>query len=98
MPDPNGLAFSPDYRQALRHEHGEGARRHRAGGGDVFVFDVGGDNERSISRLFTDCVINGVKCGPDGVRTDVTGNIWISSNAGRNVGYSGVTVWAPDGR
>ena len=36
-------------------------------------------------------------CGPDGVRCDVDGNVWVSSNAGRNVGYSGVTVWNPAG-
>ena len=38
------------------------------------------------------------KCGPDGVRCDVDGNLWCSSNAGRNVGYSGVTVWTPQGQ
>jgi gluconolactonase len=26
------------------------------------------------------------------------GQLWCSSNAGRNVGYSGVTVWTPDGK
>ena len=40
----------------------------------------------------------GVKCGPDGVRCDVNGNLWVSSNAGRRVGYNGVTVWTPDGK
>ena len=49
-------------------------------------------------RVFTDCVVDGVKCGPDGVRCDVHGNLWASSNAGPNVGYSGVTVWNPDGK
>ena len=28
-------------------------------------------------------MINGVKCGPDGLRCDVNGNVWVSSNAGR---------------
>jgi len=28
----------------------------------------------------------------------VDGNIWASSNAGRAVGYSGVTVWTPEGK
>ena len=32
------------------------------------------------------------------VRADVEGNLWCSSNAGRSVGYSGVTVWNPDGK
>ena len=49
----------------------------------------------SSSRNF---MVDGVKCGPDGVRCDVDGNLWCSSNAGRNVGYSGVTVWTPQGQ
>ena len=32
-------------------------------------------------------------CRTDGIRVDVYGNLWCSSNAGRSVGYSGVTVW-----
>ena len=36
--------------------------------------------------------------GFDGMRADVDGNLWCSSNAGRNVGYSGVTVWSPAGK
>ena len=43
-------------------------------------------------------MIDGIKCGPDGIRCDVYGNLWVSSNAGRNVGYSGVTVWNPEGK
>ena len=43
-------------------------------------------------------LVDGVKCGPDGVRCDVNGNVWASSNAGRAVGYSGVTVWTPEGK
>ena len=29
VPDPNGILFSPDYQEALRHQHRQGARRHR---------------------------------------------------------------------
>ena len=43
-------------------------------------------------------MVDGVKCGPDGARCDVDGNLWCSSNAGRAVGYSGVTVWTPPGK
>ena len=39
-----------------------------------------------------------MKCGPDGVRADVYGKLWYSRNTGRNVGYSGVTVWSPQGQ
>ena len=32
------------------------------------------------------------------MRCDVNGNVWAASNAGRAVGYSGVTVWSPEGK
>ena len=32
------------------------------------------------------------------MRCDVEGNLWVASNAGRTVGYSGVTVWSPQGK
>lgn len=70
-----------------------------AGGkGDMSVFDVGTDNKLSDQKRFSDFMVDGVKCGPDGVRCDVNGNVWASSNAGRAVGYSGVTIWNPDGK
>ena len=68
-----------------------------AGKGDIHVLDVG-DKKLSNQKVFTDCKVDGVHCGPDGVRCDVFGNLWCSSNAGRNVGYSGVTVWSPAGK
>ena len=64
----------------------------------MYVFDVGADNKLSNGKLFSNFMVDGVKCGPDGVRSDVDGNLWCSSNAGRNVGYSGVTVWTPQGQ
>ena len=64
----------------------------------MFVFDVGSDNKLSNGKLFTSFMIDGVPCGPDGVRADVDGKLWCSSNAGRNVGYSGVTVWTSQGQ
>jgi gluconolactonase len=48
-------------------------------------------------REFAHLTIDGVACRTDGIRADVHGNLWCSSNAGRSVGYSGVTVWNPDG-
>jgi gluconolactonase len=99
VPDPNGLCFSPDYRKLYVVSTGKGPGDTGPGGkGDVHVFDVGSDNKLSNQKLFSDCVVDGVKCGPDGVRCDVDGNVWCSSNAGRAVGYSGVTVWTPAGK
>ena len=99
VPDPNGLCFSPDYKTLYVISTGRGPGDERPGGtGNLFAFDVTADNRCVNQRLFSDFMINGVKCGPDGVRADVFGNLWVSSNAGRNVGYSGVTVWSPDAR
>jgi gluconolactonase len=99
VPDPNGLCFSPDYKKLYMVSTGKGPGDTGPGGkGDVFVFDVGADNKPSGGKRFADFMVDGVKCGPDGVRCDVQGNLWAASNAGRNVGYSGVTIWNPDGK
>jgi gluconolactonase len=99
VPDPNGLCFSPDYRQLYVVSTGRGPGDSGPGGQrQIFVFDVGSDNRLSNQRLFSDCLVDGVKCGPDGIRADVDGNLWVSSNAGRSVGYNGATVWTPAGQ
>ena len=99
VPDPNGLCFSPDYKKLYVASTGRGPGDAGPGGkGEVFVFDVGSDNKLSNQKLFSDFMINGVKCGPDGLRCDVNGNVWVSSNARQAVGYSGVTVWTPEGQ
>ena len=99
VPDPNGLTFSPDYTKLYVASTGRGPGDKGPGGkGEVYSFDIGADNRASNRKLFSDCVIDGVKCGPDGLRCDVEGNLWVASNAGRTVGYSGVTVWSPQGK
>ena len=86
-----GLAATPN-RMGGPGDTGPGGKR------DMHVFDVGADNKLSNQKLFTDFVIDGVKCGPDGARCDVDGNLWVSSNGGRDLGYSGVMVWTPEGK
>ena len=99
IPDPNGILFSPDYKKLYVISTGKGPGDSGPGGkGLIFVFDVTSDKKLSHQNLFSDCVVDGVKCGPDGMRCDVDGNVWCSSNAGRDVGYSGVTVWNPEGK
>jgi gluconolactonase len=99
VPDPNGLTFSPDFRRLYVASTGKGPGDTGAGGkGEVYVFDVGADNKLTNRKLFSDFMIDGVKCSPDGLRCDVDGNLWASSNAGRALGYSGVTVWSPAGK
>jgi gluconolactonase len=98
VPDPNGLCFSHDHKRLYIASTGKGPGDAGPGGkGQIFVLDVNDDGTTSNHRLFTDCIVDGVKCGPDGVRCDVNGNLWASSNAGRAVGYSGACVWNPDG-
>jgi gluconolactonase len=98
VPDPNGLCFSPDYKKLYVVSTGKGPGDTGPGGkGDMHVFDISG-SKAANRKLFSDFMVDGVKCGPDGVRCDVDGNLWCSSNAGRAVGYSGVTVWTPEGK
>jgi gluconolactonase len=81
---PNGLAFSPDY-----------TKLYVVSGGNLWVCDVGTNGRVSGLAQFAELVVDGVPCRTDGIRADVYGNLWCSSNA--PAGYSGVTVWSPAG-
>ncbi len=90
LPDPNGLCFSPDYKTLYVISTGAGPGDSGPGGDrSIYAFDVDGKKVGN-KRLFTDMTIDGVKCGPDGMRADVYGNLWCSSNA--PLGYAGVLV------
>jgi len=98
LPDPNGIRFSSDHKTLCVISTGKGPGDSGPGGNRViFAFDMQGTKPVN-QRPFTDMTVDGVKCGPDGMRCDVDGNVWCSSNAGRAVGYSGVTVWNPAGK
>src|SRR5262249_41687007 len=99
VPDPNGLVFSPDYKKLYVISTGKGPGDTGPGGkGEMYVFDVGTDNKLSNTKLFSNLRSAGVKWGREGAGCDVDGSVWCWSNAGRNVGYSGVTVWTPAGQ
>jgi len=87
LPLPNGIAFSPDYKKVYIVSQGA-----------ITAFDVGSDNRLANKKLFADFMVDGVKCATDGFRVDVDGNLWCGSNAGPHLGYSGVTVWTPEGK
>lgn len=96
LPDPNGLCFSPDYKTLYVVSTGPGPGDNGKGGkGVIYAFDVDGKTVKN-QRLFTDAMIDGVKCGPDGLRADAAGNIWSGSNA--PLGYAGVVIYNPDGK
>jgi gluconolactonase len=96
IPDPNGVCFSPDYKTLYVISTGKGPGDTGAGGnGVIYAFDVQGTKLANM-RLFTDMMVDGVHCGPDGMRADVTGHLWCSSNT--VLGYSGVLVFNPAGK
>lgn len=84
---PNGIAFSLDYKKL-----------YIVARGGVVSADITSNNTLANVTPFGNFTVDGIRCGPDGIRFDVAGNLWCSSNAGNNVGYSGVTVHSPDGR
>jgi gluconolactonase len=95
VPDPNGLCFSPDYKTLYLISTGPGPGQTTGGKGVIYAFDVQGQKLGNM-RPFSDCMVDGVHCGPDGLRADRAGNLWVGSNA--PLGYSGVTVWNPAGK
>ena len=96
LPDPNGICFSPDYKTLYVISTGKGpGDQGQGGGGNIFAFDVQG-TKLGGQRRFTDMMVDGVKCGPDGMRADVAGNLWISSNT--VLGYAGVVVLTSEGK
>jgi gluconolactonase len=84
---PNGVCFAPDYKKL-----------YIVARGGIVVANVGADNKISAPTVFSDFMVDGVRCGTDGMRCDVYGNLWCGSNAGNNLGYSGVTVHSPAGK
>ena len=84
---PNGIAFSPDFKKV-----------YVVARGGVVVGDVTSANAIANIQPFSSFMVDGVRCGPDGIRVDVFGNLWCSSNAGNNIGYSGVTVHSSEGK
>lgn len=81
---PNGLAFSPDER--VLYIADSGASHDASRPRHIRAFDVAGD------RLSNDRVFAVIDAGiPDGIRTDIAGNLWSSA-------ADGVHCFAPDGR
>jgi gluconolactonase len=85
--NPNGIAFGPDYKKLYVVTNGI-----------VHGFELDSNNKLSSQKQFSDFMIDGVQCRTDGIRVDVNGNLWCGSNAGQRLGYSGVTVWSPEGK
>ena len=86
--NPNGIVFSNDYKKL-----------YLVTDGILHSFDLNSAGTRLTNqKQFTDLMVDGIQCRTDGARVDIDGNVWASSNAGRNIGYSGCTVWSPEGK
>jgi gluconolactonase len=96
LKDPNGICFSPDYKTLYVISTGKGpGDAHSGGTRTIHAFDMQG-NQPTGGRQFLDMTVDGVHCGPDGMRADVFGNLWCSSNA--PLGYAGVLVYNAQGK
>jgi len=85
---PNGICFSRDYAQVYIVDTGAPK--------DIKVFDLADGTRATNGRVFTDMQVKGKHVFPDGIRSDIDGNIW-SSAASTGPGYDGVVVFSPEG-
>ena len=83
MDGPNGICFSPDYKQLYVADTGTGR--------EVRVWDLDG-NTVSNGRRFVQLSVpgSGAPAAADGIRCDVDGNVWAGARPG-------VQIIAPDG-
>jgi gluconolactonase len=96
LKNPNGVCFSPDYKTLYVCSTGRGpGDTHNGGTRTIWAFDVEGSKGVN-GREFSDHTVDGVKCGPDGIRSDVFGNLWCSANG--PLGYAGVLIYNPQGK
>ena len=96
LKDPNGHLLLARLQDAVCGQQRQGAgRQPRGGTRSIHAFDVQGTKVAN-GRDSLDMTVDGVKCGPDGMRADVAGNIWCSSNG--PLGYAGVLVYNAQGK
>ena len=82
---PNGLCFSPDESKLYIVASASAPMQ-------ILVYDLVGGERISRRKVFVDAG----EGTPDGLRSDVDGNLWCGWGAGRD-GLDGVRVFAPDG-
>ena len=90
---PNGLCFSPDYKQLYVAD--TGASHYGEATKIIWQFDVEG-GKLYKPRTFADMDLDGKAGFADGIRADEDGNIWASAGWVGD-GYDGVHIFAPNG-
>jgi gluconolactonase len=95
MYKPNGLCFSPDYKQLYIAD--TGATHYPKAPKDIRVYEVVDGKKLRNGRRFVSMELKDKGAGlADGIRADVDGNIWVGAGwVGE--GYDGVHIFAPDG-
>jgi gluconolactonase len=83
---PNGLAFSPDEKILYVNNGGPAPNQRQ-----IFAYDVQPDGMVKNQRLFIDFTGEKGPGGPDGMKVDVTGNVY-------STGMGGVWVISPSGK
>jgi gluconolactonase len=95
---PNGLCFSPDYKQVYICD--TGASHYEKAPKNIMVYDVVDGKKVKNGRQYISMemdVKGEKKAGfADGIRADTEGNIWVGAGWVGD-GYDGVHVYAPDG-
>ena len=95
---PNGLCFSPDYKQLYIVD--TGATHYPDAPRNIQKWDVVNGKRLTKGREFVSMLLkteDGEIAGiSDGIRADEDGNIWASAGWG-GAGYDGVHIFAPDG-
>ena len=91
---PNGLCFSPDYKQLYIAD--TGASHYEEAPRNIKVWEVSDGTRLKGGREFTSMELGGKAGFADGIRADVDGNVWASAGwVGK--GYDGVHIFAPNG-
>jgi gluconolactonase len=82
MGAPNGLAFTPDEKYLYVDDSGKK---------DILRYEVQADGSLANPRLFLDLSTTGIEGVPDGLKVDISGNLYCA-------GPDGIWVISPDGR
>jgi gluconolactonase len=90
---PNGLCFSPDYKQLYVAD--TGASHYKDATWNIKVWDVVDAKSLKGGREFTRMDFDGRSGPADGIRADIDGNIWAGAGW-VGAGYDGVHVFSAD--
>jgi gluconolactonase len=92
---PNGLCFSPDYKQLYIAD--TGSTHHPEAPRNIKVWEVVDGRRLRNGRQFASMELPGRGAGiADGIRADTDGNIWVGAGW-VGAGYDGVHVFTPEG-